>query len=391
MRGILSPNMIISVPTEIVPGERRVALTPAVLPQLIKAGLQALVQCGAGERAGFPDAEYASRGATIVSSREEAFGADVVLQIWTCAAKDEAAADISLLREGGTVIGLCDPLGSRERLERVASTRATSFALELIPRITRAQSMDVLSSQSTIAGYKAAVLAADHLPRIFPMMMTAAGTLAPAKVLVIGAGVAGLQAIASSRKMGAVVSGYDIRPAVKEQVQSLGARFVELELEAGEAEGKGGYARAMDEAFYARQRELLSRAVAESDVVITTAAVPGKRSPVLVTAEMVRKMSSGSVIVDLAAERGGNCELTRADETVITPEGITILGPTNLPATVPYHASQMYAKNIATFLLNMVKGGSLEMNMDDEIVRDTLLTRAGEIVNPRLRETVAAS
>ncbi|HRP63432.1 MAG TPA: Re/Si-specific NAD(P)(+) transhydrogenase subunit alpha [Phycisphaerales bacterium] len=389
MRGILSPTMVISVTTEIVPGERRVALTPAVLPQLIKAGLQALVQRGAGERAGFPDAEYASRGATIVSSREEAFGADVVLQIWTCAAKDEAAADISLLREGGTVIGLCDPLGSRERIERVASTRVTSFALELIPRITRAQSMDVLSSQSTIAGYKAAVLAADYLPRIFPMMMTAAGTLAPAKVLVIGAGVAGLHAIASSRKMGAVVSGYDIRPAVKEQVQSLGARFVELELEAGEAEGKGGYA--MDEAFYARQRELLSRAVAESDVVITTAAVPGKRSPVLVTAEMVRKMSSGSVIVDLAAERGGNCELTRADETVITPEGITILGPTNLPGTVPYHASQMYAKNIATFLLNMMKDGLLKVNMDDEIIRDTLLTRAGEIVNPRLRETVAAS
>lgn len=391
--------MIISVPTEIVPGERRVALTPAVLSSLQKAGLEVMVQRGAGERAGFPDSEYESRGAKVVDSREEVFRAAVVLQVWTSAAKDEAEPDLALLRVGGgggnrgdgvAIIGMCDPLGSRERIERMAATGATSFALELIPRITRAQSMDVLSSQSTIAGYKAAVLAADHLPRIFPMMMTAAGTLAPAKVLVIGAGVAGLQAIATSRKMGAVVSGYDIRPAVKEQVQSLGARFVELELEAGDAEGKGGYARAMDEAFYAKQRELLSRAVAESDVVITTAAVPGKRSPVLVTEEMVQKMSSGSVIVDLAAERGGNCKLTRADETVITPGGVTILGPTNLPATVPYHASQMFSKNIATFLLNMVKDGTLNVNTEDEIIRDTLLTRAGEIANARLCESVAS-
>jgi H+-translocating NAD(P) transhydrogenase subunit alpha len=269
----------------------------------------------------------------------------------------------------------------------LASTGVTTLAMELMPRITRAQVMDALSSQATIAGYKAVILAADHLPKMFPMLMTAAGTLAPAKVLVIGAGVAGLQAISSAKRLGAVVSAYDVRAAVKEQVESLGGRFVDLGLET--AEGEGGYAKAMDEEFYARQREMLGKVVADSDVVITTAAVPGRKSPVLVTAEMVSRMHPRSVIVDLAAERGGNCEGTRADE-VVTEHGVTILGPTNLPATVPQHASQMYSRNVEAFLKHLIKDGALDLDREDEIIQETLLTRGGEVVLARLREAVAA-
>jgi len=262
--------------------------------------------------------------------------------------------------------------------------------MELIPRITRAQSMDALSSLGTVSGYAAVILAARHLPKMFPMMMTAAGTITPARVLVIGAGVAGLQAIATARRLGAVVSGYDVRPAVREQVESLGAKFVELPLESRGAEDAGGYARAQDEEFYRKQRELMARVVAESDVVITTAAVPGKKSPVLVTAEMVAGMASGAVIVDLAAERGGNCELTRAD-SIVTEHGVTILGPTNLPSSVPYHASQMYAKNLTTFLKLLVKDGAIALNLEDEILRDTLLVRDGQVVHPRVREALEAT
>jgi NAD(P) transhydrogenase subunit alpha len=264
----------------------------------------------------------------------------------------------------------------------------TAFSIELMPRTTRAQSMDALSSMATISGYKAVVLAADTQPRIFPMLTTAAGTITPARVLVIGCGVAGLQAIATARRLGAVVSAYDLRPVVKEQVQSLGGRFVELAVEAQDAQDERGYARAQNEGFYNRQRELLGEVVAENDVVITTAVIPGKQSPILVTKEMVAGMRPGSVIVDLAAERGGNCELTSAGEKVVK-HGVTIIGLINLASTVPFHASQMYARNVMAFLLHLVKDGRLQLNIEDQIVRDTLLTRAGEIVNVRLREFYA--
>ena len=371
--------MKIGVPVEQFPGERRVALVPASIAPLKKAGLAVIVERGAGERAGFPDAAYLDKGAEIAASRAEVFAADVVLQV--------RVGDRALMRKGQLVIGMADPLGSPETVRDIASSGVTAFALELIPRITRAQSMDVLSSMATIAGYKAVLLAAETLPRMFPLLTTAAGTITPAHVFIVGVGVAGLQAIATARKLGAVVEAYDVRPAVKEQVQSVGAKFVELPLETGQAEDKGGYAKAQDEAFYQRQREMMARVVASNDVVITTAVVPGKKAPVLVTADMVRGMAPGSVVVDLAAERGGNCELTRADQVVIE-KGVTILGPTNLPSTVPYHASQMYAKNITTFLLHLVKDGAVALDPNDEISRDTLIARDGEVVNVRVRQAL---
>jgi NAD(P) transhydrogenase subunit alpha len=367
--------MQIGVPAEVFPGERRVALVPASLAALKKAGFEVEIERGAGERAGFPDAAYAEKGARTVG-RDEAFAAGVVLQV--------RAGDVALMRPGQVVIGMADPLSSPEMARDLAARGVTAFALELIPRITRAQSMDVLSSMATIGGYKAVLLAANTLPRMFPLLTTAAGTITPAHVFVVGVGVAGLQAIATARKLGAVVEAYDVRPAVKEQVQSVGTKFVELPLETAQAEDKGGYAKAQDEAFYQRQREMMARVVAANDVVITTAVVPGRKAPVLVTAEMVRGMAPGSVIVDLAAERGGNCELTRADETVVE-HGVTILGPTNLPSTVPYHASQMYAKNITTFLLHLVKDGAIKLDAADEITRDTLIAQNGDVVHPRVR------
>jgi H+-translocating NAD(P) transhydrogenase subunit alpha len=371
--------MKIGVPVEQFPGERRAALVPASIAPLKKAGLAVIVERGAGERAGFPDAAYLDKGAEIAASRAEVFAADVVLQV--------RVGDLALMRKGQLVIGMADPLGSPETVRDIASSGVTAFALELIPRITRAQSMDVLSSMATIAGYKAVLLAAETLPRMFPLLTTAAGTITPAHVFIVGVGVAGLQAIATARKLGAVVEAYDVRPAVKEQVQSVGAKFVELPLETGQAEDKGGYAKAQDEAFYQRQREMMARVVASNDVVITTAVVPGKKAPVLVTADMVRGMAPGSVVVDLAAERGGNCELTRADQVVVE-KGVTILGPTNLPSTVPYHASQMYAKNITTFLLHLVKDGAIALDPNDEISRDTLIARDGEVVNVRVRQAL---
>ncbi|MEX0866140.1 MAG: Re/Si-specific NAD(P)(+) transhydrogenase subunit alpha [Pirellulales bacterium] len=377
--------MRIAVLKETYSGERRVALTPAVLPALQKAGVSVLVERGAGVEAGYPDAEYEAKGATIVE-RADAFAADGVCQVRCLGANQQAgAADLAKFRAGQLVIGSCDPLGAADSARQLAETGVTLFALEMIPRITRAQSMDVLSSMATVAGYRAVLLAAIALPKMFPMMMTAAGTVTAAKVFIIGAGVAGLQAIASSRKLGGVVQAYDLRPAVKEQVQSLGAKFVELDLETTDAEGKGGYAKAMDEEFYRKQREQLANVVADCDVVITTAAVPGRKSPVLVTEEAVRRMRPGSVIVDLAAERGGNCVLSKPDETVVA-HGVTILGPTNLPAEVPYHASQMFSKNLATFLLHLVADGELKLDLDDEITRETLVGRDGQLTHPRLRE-----
>ncbi|MEN6557971.1 MAG: Re/Si-specific NAD(P)(+) transhydrogenase subunit alpha [Thermoguttaceae bacterium] len=378
--------MIVAVPRENFPGERRVAMVPATVPALVKAGLEVLIEVGAGLAAGYSDQQYMDKGAKLAASRDEVFSsADVLLQVRAAGANPVAGqADLARYRKGQVVIAMCDPLGSPKAAAELGAKGVSLFALELLPRITRAQSMDVLSSQATIAGYRAVLLASVALPKLFPMLMTAAGTLTAAKVLIVGAGVAGLQAIATARRLGAAVSAYDVRPAVKEQVQSLGAKFVEMSLDASASETKGGYAQEMGEEFYRKQRELMTRVVSDSDVVITTAAVPGKKSPVLVTAEMVAAMAPGSVIVDLAAERGGNCELTKPDQTTVE-HGVTILGPTNLSSEAPYHASQMYAKNIATFLLNLVKEKQVHVNLDDEIIRDTLIARDGQVVHARIQ------
>ena len=381
--------MIIAVPRESHPGERRVALVPASVPPLVKAGLEVLIETGAGAAAGYADQQYIDKGAKI-ATRAEVFAGDIILQVRAAGANPQASqADWDGYRQGQIVIGLCDPLGEPKTAEKLAARGVSLFSLELLPRITRAQSMDVLSSQATIAGYRAVLMAAEALPKIFPMLITAAGTMNAAKVFVIGAGVAGLQAIATARRLGASISAYDVRPAVKEQVQSVGAKFVEMQLETFDAETKGGYAQEMGEEFYRKQRELMMKVVADHDVVITTAAIPGKKSPVLITADMVANMAAGSVIVDLAAERGGNCELTKADQTVVE-HGVTIMGPTNLPSDAPYHASQMYAKNIVTFLLNLVKDKQVQMNMEDEIIRDTLIAKDGKIVNARVQQLLGA-
>jgi NAD(P) transhydrogenase subunit alpha len=379
--------VIVGVPKESFPGERRVALVPLVLPNLAKAGVEVVIEQGAGVEAGFADTAYIEKGAKILPDRASVFAqADIITQVLCYGSNDRTGqADIPLMRRNQVLIGFLRPLGSQEIVEEIAATGVNSFAVELIPRTTRAQSMDALSSMATVSGYKSVIIGADTLPKLYPMMTTAAGTITPARVLIIGCGVAGLQAIATAKRLGAVVSAYDLRPAVKEQVQSLGGRFVELPIEAKDAQDARGYATAQDEAFYARQRELLGRVVAESDVVITAAVVPGKKSPVLVTAQMVQGMQPGSVIVDLAAERGGNCELTRSEE-IINVNGVTIIGRINLASTVPYHASQMYARNLTAFLLLIVKKGQLDLNPQDDIIRETSLTRGGEIVQPRVRE-----
>jgi NAD(P) transhydrogenase subunit alpha len=376
--------MRVGIPTESFPGETRVALVPAAVAPLIKSGLEVAVESGAGAAAGFPDDLYRAQGASLVSRQDVFKTSDIILQVRA------TPAERSLLRSGQTVIGFADPLGSPQTIRDLAPAGVNLFSMELMPRITRAQSMDALSSMATIAGYKGVLLAATTLPRMFPMLMTAAGTISPARVFIMGAGVAGLQAISTARRLGAKVEAYDVRPAVKEQVQSLGAKFVELPLESADAEDKGGYAKAQDEAFYKRQREMMLKVVAASDVVITTALIPGKRAPILLTTEMVEAMAPGSVVVDLAAERGGNCELTKPDEIVIH-RGVTILGPSNPPALVPYHASQMYSKNVTTFLAHLLgKDGATQavfpINPDDEITRETLLTRGGEVVHARVRE-----
>jgi NAD(P) transhydrogenase subunit alpha len=379
--------MIIGIPKETFPTERRVALVPAAVSSLVDAGLDVVVEAGAGQSAGFPDGQYADRGAGIVEDRKRIFAdGDVILQVRMAgAAGDAATGDLSLVRQEQVVIGLSEPLVGATAAKDLADRGVIAFSMELMPRITRAQSMDALSSMATISGYKAILLAASHLPRMFPMLMTAAGTVTPARVLVVGAGVAGLQAIATARRNGAKVQAYDVRPAVKEQVESLGASFVELPLETSTSEDKGGYAKAQDDAFYERQRKMMAEVVAASDVVVTTALIPGKAAPLLVTSEMISGMTPGSVVVDLAAERGGNCEPTEADQ-VVTTGGVTILGPTNLPATVPYHASQMYSSNITTFLLHLITDGKLTLDLDDEITQGTLVSRNGQVINPRVQE-----
>jgi len=384
--------MRIGVTQETFPGETRVALVPGAVSALRKAKAEVLVQAGAGRAAGFSDIEYAEAGATVLPTRQEVLaGADMVLQVRAFGANPHGwRADLALAREGQVWVAMMDPLWAPEPVAEAAQKNLIAFALELVPRLTRAQPMDVLSSQSNLAGYKAVLLAANVLPKIFPMMMTAAGTITPARVFVIGAGVAGLQAIATARRLGAVVSAYDVRPAVREQVESLGARFVELPLQVEDAQDAGGYAKALGEDFYRRQAEMMKGVLPENDVVITTAAVPGQRAPVLITREMVEAMRPGSVIVDLAAERGGNCELTQPGQTVVH-EGVTIIAPLNVPATMPYHASQLYAKNISSFAINLLKDGVLSLDWEDQIIRETLLTRDGQVVHPRVREKLGLS
>ena len=375
----------IAVPKETFPGERRVAIVPGSLNALKKLGAEVLVESGAGIEAGFPDQVYSDGGATVLGDRDQLFrDADVVCQVRAAVANPETGqADLNQLQEGDILIAQCDPLSDPQAMESAAGRNAAIFAMELMPRITRAQSMDVLSSMATIAGYKAVLLAADRLPQMFPMLMTAAGTLTPAKVFIIGAGVAGLQAIATAKRLGALVNAYDVRPAVKEQVESLGGKFVEMELET--AEGEGGYAREMNEEFYAKQRELMLKVVADTDVVITTAAIPGKKAPILVTEEMVQAMPPGSVIVDLAAERGGNCELTQPGEVAVV-HGVTIIGPLNVPSDIPKHASQMYSNNLTTFLKSLIQDGQPVIDMTDECIAGTLVTKGGQLVHPFVRE-----
>jgi proton-translocating NAD(P)+ transhydrogenase subunit alpha len=383
--------LTIGVPRETFPGERRVAVTPRATETLGKLGAGVIIEESAGLDAGFPDELYVARSARVGTRAEVFLQSDIIVQVRALGANPvEGRADLPLLRAGQIVIGFGEPLTATEEAAVLARAGVSFFAMELMPRITRAQSMDALSSMATISGYRSVLLAAEALPKIFPMLMTAAGTITAARVLILGAGVAGLQAIATARRLGAVVSAYDVRSAVKEQIESLGAKFVVLDLETGASEGQGGYAKAMDEEFYRRQRAALKEVIREQDVVITTAAVPGKKAPILVTAEMASAMATGSVIVDIAAERGGNCELTQPGETVVH-HGISILGPLNLPAAAPYHASQMYGSNVASFLKLMVKNGELTMNREDEIIRETLVTHGQEVVNARVAELLGVA
>ena len=363
--------MKFGVPKETVAGERRVALIPDTVAKLMKEGHEVVVEPGAGVAAGFTDEAYRSAGATL----GDPWGADVV-----CKVQKPSSGEAGKLREGAALVGLLQASANAELLRQLAGRRVTSFSLELLPRITRAQAMDVLSSQATAAGYKAVLLAAETVPKFFPMLVTAAGTLSPARVLVLGAGVAGLQAIATARRLGAIVSAFDVRPAVKEQVESLGAKFLAME-EQVQAEGTGGYAKELSEDQHRRELEFLARSVKDADVVITTAAIPGKRAPILVTRAAVEGMRPGSVIVDIAAETGGNCELTQAG-TPVTHHGVTILGPVNLPATLPLHASQMYARNVASFLGHLVKDGKLQLDFADEITAATCVTHDGKVLKP---------
>lgn len=385
--------MKIGVPTETFPGERRVALVPDSVKALIKQGHIVSIQAGAGDEAGYTDDAYRNSGATIITTRNVLFGsADIILQVRGLGANlEKGREDLELLQNDQIVIAMFDPLSSPESVREIANRNVTSFSMELMPRITRAQSMDVLSSMATVAGYKAVLMAADFSPRMFPMFMTAAGTITPAHVFIIGAGVAGLQAIATAKRLGAVVHAYDVRSAVKEQIESLGGKFVEMELDAGAAEDKGGYTKEMGDDFIKKQRALMTRVVAENHIVITTAAIPGKKSPILITADMVKGMMPGSIIVDLAAERGGNCELTKPDDAIVV-NGVTILGPTNLPSTIPFHASQMFSKNLITFIKEICnKEGEFELNMENEVHSGTILTHGGKIVNSRIEDLLGST
>jgi NAD(P) transhydrogenase subunit alpha len=377
--------MVIGVPTEIAPGERRVALVPETVTKLVKAGLSVLVQRGAGVSAAFLDAAYEAAGATLGADAAEVYGkADFVAKV-----QRPTDAELELMHPGEAILAFLSPLGDPQSVERYAKHKLIALSMDAIPRITRAQSMDALSSQANIAGYKAVLIAACELPRFFPMLTTAAGTIAPAKVFVLGAGVAGLQAIATARRLGAVVSGFDTRSVVKEQVQSLGASFLELDLGV-EGEGGGGYAKALTAEQEAKQQQLLADHIGGMDVVITTAAVPGRRAPLLIIEDAVKKMKPGSVIVDLAAETGGNCALTETGKIVVKHD-VTIVGTTNLPSTMPYHASQLYSRNILTLLQLLIKEGSLNLDLSDEIIKGTTLAHNGEIIHPPTLAALAGS
>jgi H+-translocating NAD(P) transhydrogenase subunit alpha len=374
--------MIVSVPKESAPGERRVALVPELVSKLTKAGLEVVVQSGAGAAAGFLDPSYIGVGARI---EPEVFNkADVLLKV-----QPPTAVEIEQMKSGATLIGFLQPYTSTAEIKALAARRITAFSMELMPRITRAQSMDALSAMSTVAGYKAVLLAAGLLPKFFPLLMTAAGTVTPAHVFVIGAGVAGLQAIATAMRLGAVVEAYDTRPAVKEQVESLGAKFADLGLETKDAEAKSGYAKAQSEEFYKRQQEMMIRYVTAADAVIPTALVPGQRAPVLITEEMVRGMRPGSVIIDLAAEQGGNCALTEPGQEIVK-YGVVIIGPINLPSTVPFHASQMYARTVTNFLSHLLKDGVIHLDLNDELTRGPLVTHQGEILHQAVKARLSS-
>ena len=384
--------MKIGIPKEIAAGERRVALTPDAVTRLVKADTEILVESGAGREALISDQAYQAAGATVVDDAETLYGSvDVVLKVHK-PIYDEAAGrhEVDMLPAGAAVIGLLQPLSDLELVKRLADRSVTSFSMDTIPRIARAQSMDALSSMASIAGYKAALLAATSLGKIFPMMITAAGTLAPSKGLVIGVGVAGLQAIATARRLGAVMYAYDVRPAVKEQVQSLGATFVEAEGTAVDNEDAGGYARAQSDEDRLASRDLIHRHIQDMDFVISTAAVPGRTAPILITKEMVVDMRLGAVIIDLAAEMGGNCELTRPGEEFVE-HGIKIVGPLNLPSTLPTHASQAYSRNISNLLMHLAKDGEIQIDFDDEITKGCCITHGGEIVHGPTRELAGAA
>ncbi len=373
--------MNFSVPKEVAAGETRVAVVPEVADRLVKAGLEVTIETGAGDAAHQPDEAYVEAGATV----GDGWSGDVVAKV-----APPSAEEIGRLGQSAVLIGFLQPLTAGDTIRALAEAGVTSFAMEAIPRISRAQSMDALSSQATVAGYRAAQIAAQELPRFFPMLTTAAGTVRPAKVLVLGAGVAGLQAIATARRLGAIVQAFDVRSAVKEQIESLGARFLELDMGLEDAEAAGGYARQLTDEEQARQRDLLAVEIGKMDVVISTAAVPGRRAPLLVTEQAVRNMAPGSVIVDLAAETGGNCELTETGETVVK-EGVTLVGPVNLPASMPDHASSLYARNVQSLLELMVKEGELVLDFDDEVIAGACITREGEIVHERAREAAGAT
>jgi NAD(P) transhydrogenase subunit alpha len=373
--------MKVSVPKEQAPGERRVALVPEVVRRLAKDGIEVVVEAGAGEAAAQTDADFEAAGASL----GDGLSGDVVVKV-----APPSPEEIGRLARGSVLIGFLDPLGGGEAVPALAAAGVTSFAMEAIPRITRAQSMDALSSQATVAGYRAGLIAAQELPRFFPMLTTAAGTVRPAKVLVLGAGVAGLQAIATVRRLGAIVSAFDVRSAVKEQIESLGARFLELDMGLEDAEAAGGYARALTEDEQERQRELLAKAIGEMDAVISTAAVPGRRAPLLVTEQAVQNMKPGSVVVDLAAETGGNCALTEPGQTVVR-HGVTVAGPLGLASTMADHASSLYARNVGALLELMVEEGALKLDFDDEVLAGACITRDGEIVHEGARAAAGAA
>lgn len=383
--------MKIAVAKEIEVGERRVALVPDTVARLVKQGIEVWVEAGAGDRAYFSDADYEAAGATLVADPARLWGdVDVVLKINPPQEREDGHPEVNLLREGAVLISFLNPLGEPALIQQLADRRVTAFSMELIPRTSRAQSMDALSSQACVAGYQATLIAAAALPKFFPMLTTAAGTIPPAKVFVMGAGVAGLQAIATSRRLGAVVEAFDIRPAVKEEVQSLGAKFVEVKLEE-DTVAEGGYAKDISEAAKERSRQLVTEHIRNADVVITTAQVPGRKAPTLVTEEMVAQMKPGSVIVDLAAEQGGNCACTEPGKDVLR-NGVTIIGPINLPSSMPIHASQMYAKNISTLLQLLVTADqTLNLNFGDDIIDSACVTHQGEIRHQRVRDALEAS